>query len=179
MHRKLLLSVLLPLVVGLTLRGPESSTIAVIGGSAEQRQQVAQAVEAFERAGLKLPNLQISFALNPAECLEHMGLFETDHYPWRITFCSDAAFVYLHELAHAWELANLTDRERAAFMALRGHQTWADPDVPWEDRGVEGAAFIIQQGLMDMPLPPNLSEEQASRLAAFELLTGVPSPRLP
>ena len=45
-----------------------------------------------------------------------MGLFESALQPWRITICSEASFLYEHELAHAWEHANLTDAKRMAFM---------------------------------------------------------------
>lgn len=63
-------------------------------------------------------------------------------------------------------------------MDLRGYEVWSDATFNWNERGTEGAAFIIQQGLSGLPLPPALSDETLSRLAAFELLTGVPDPRL-
>ncbi len=72
----------------------------------------------------------------------------------------------------------MTDDARARFMELRGYTVWSDHEVPWNQRGVEDAAFVIQQGLGGLPLPPVLSDELVSRLDAFQLLTGFPDPRL-
>jgi hypothetical protein len=161
-----------------TTRVSLTPSVEVVGASALQRQGLHQAVDRFVDLGLALPDLRVRFSEVGADCDGHMGLFETESEPWQITICSDAGFVYEHELAHAWESANLTDQDRETFVRLRGHQTWADPDVPWSEQGVEDAAFIIQQGLLDVPLVSERSEEMQGRLTAFELLTGVPSPRL-
>jgi hypothetical protein len=85
-------------------------------------------------------------------------------------------FVYEHELAHAWERANLTDEIRREFVDFHRYSTWADPTVPWNERGIEGVALVIQQGLAGLPLPQSLSTEHRSRLAGFALLTGRPAP---
>jgi hypothetical protein len=95
-----------------------------------------------------------------------------------ISICSEAGFVYEHELAHAWEAATLNEKLRAEFMALRGYAVWSDHTVPWNERGVEDAVFIIQQGLDGLPLPPHLFDKQRSRLVAFELVAGFRDPRL-
>jgi len=63
-------------------------------------------------------------------------------------------------------------------MNLRGLEHWADQDVPWNRRGTEWAAVVIQQGLNGLPLPPALSNETKSRLDSFELLTGKVAPVL-
>jgi len=49
--------------------------------------------------------------------------------------------------------------------------------VSWGDRGVEEAAFIIQQTL-GLPLPTYDDAEVRSRSAAYEVLTGLRDPRL-
>jgi hypothetical protein len=87
-------------------------------------------------------------------------------------------FVYEHELAHAWEAGSMTNELRSAFMDLRGYTDWSGSDMPGNERGIEGVAFVIQQGLAGLPLPPALGTEAISRLEAFELLTGQPAPRL-
>ena len=99
---------------------------------------------------------------------------------WRrvISICSEAGSVYEHELAHAWEAATLNEKLRAEIMALRGYTVWSDHTVPWNERGVEDAVFIIQQGLGGLPLRPNLFDEQCSRLVVFGLIAGFPDPRL-
>lgn len=191
MHRKHDLSglLLLGLIVFATAPAPASAipariwaslspAVSVGDASSEQADRLAFAVDRFHNAGLPLPDLEVRFSYDQATRNGGMGLFQTEHIPWRITICSQADFVYAHELTHAWELANLTDETRQRFMELRGHLSWADPSVPWSERGVEGVAFIIEQGLLDQPLPAIVSDELASRLAAFELLTGKPSPRL-
>jgi hypothetical protein len=63
-------------------------------------------------------------------------------------------------------------------MHLRNLTSWNDPELPWSERGIEQAAFIIQQNLLDEPMPTAVSDEMASRLEAFHLLTGVTSTRL-
>ena len=50
--------------------------------------------------------------------------------------------------------------------------------VPWNQRGTEWAAVVIQQGLSGLPLPPALSNEARSRLESYELLTGKIAPTL-
>lgn len=152
--------------------------IAVSGGTAESHRKLEAALATFRDAGLELPDLMISFSVEEANCGGHKGRFRDSTTPWEISICSDGDAVYHHELAHAWERANLTDDQRAAFMGLRGYEVWSSADVPWNERGVEGVAFVIQQGLSDVPLSPALSNEANSRMLAYELLTGTPAPRL-
>ena len=159
--------------------GAEARTITVDGGSFEQQLHLKEAIDAFDEAGLELPDVQVRFSKDEADCHGHLGNFEPGQTPWRISVCSDLEFVASHELAHAWERARATDEDRAEFMRVRGHDNWNDSTAGWSDRGAEDAAFVIQQGLMSWPLPARLSDEMVSRLDAFEILTGVPSPRVP
>jgi hypothetical protein len=154
--------------------------IDVLGASPTEEARLMLAISRFDRAGLALPDLVVGFFHGDTErCHGHAGLFEHRPEPWRISICEgDAEWVYEHELAHAWERANLADDVRQRFMELRGHRAWADSDVAWNERGVEGVAFVIQQGLSGLPLPPALSDEHRSRLEAYLLLTGQPDPRI-
>jgi hypothetical protein len=152
--------------------------IIVSGSTVESRNELQAALGAFRDAGLELPDLTIRFSVDVADCGGHQGRFRDSIIPWEIAICSNNPAVYQHELAHAWERANLTDDQRIAFMELRGHAIWSSPDVPWIERGSEGVAFVIQQGLADVPLSPVLSIEARSRLNAYEFLTGAPAPRL-
>lgn len=52
--------------------------------------------------------------------MDHSGLFSSAVVPWRIDICGDVDFTYEHELAHAWEAANVDDATRRAFMSMRG-----------------------------------------------------------
>jgi hypothetical protein len=163
--------------------------LTIDGASPSQRERLEVALDRFRRAGLPLPDLEVVVADSTAACRGHHGRFDPGVEPWRITICSDLDFVYEHELAHAWERAAATDEQRAAFLRLRGLPVWHDPAVPWQQRGVEDAAFIVQQALSGQPLRTlgpashegggaSFTEEQRSRLAAYELLTGSPDPRL-
>lgn len=149
--------------------------VTVIGASAEQQVAVDDAVARFRSAGLELPDVEVRFLADEAECAGHLGLFQRGFTPWRVLVCSDLAFVPTHELAHAWEAANLDDDDRARYVEARGMATWDDPDADWNERGVEDAAFIVQQNLMaEHPIPD--SPVWKERTAAFELLTGSSSP---
>lgn len=143
-----------------------------------QLKRLAEALDRFSTTGLKLPDLEVRFSRHEADCNGHDGWFTATTEPWHISICSETYPTYEHELAHAWERANLTDLRRERFMELRGYTIWADREVPWNQRGMEGVAFIIQQGLSGLPLPPALSHEHCSRLEAFRFLTGIPDPRL-
>lgn len=156
-----------------TTRIPE---ITVVGGTSEHRRRMNEAIQRFISSGLHLPPLTVELGSGPAECSGHHGVFRSR--TMTISICSTVESVYEHELAHAWERTNLTDALRTAFMTLRGYDVWSDPEVPWNERGAEGAAFVIQQGMATLPLPPALGDEFTSRMQAFELLTGVPAPRL-
>lgn len=155
-----------------------SPLVKLSNGSPYQHRRLREAVANFVELGLPLPDLEVHFAQHTETCHGHLGLFQPQRRPWRITICTDAGVVYEHELAHAWDRANLEDRVRVEFMELRGYSAWSGPSVPWNQRGVEGVAFVIQQGISGPPLPPILGAEAHSRLEAFELLTGQPAPRL-
>jgi hypothetical protein len=162
----------------ITLRVSLTPAVTVQNASAAQLGRLVLALDRFRAASLKLPDIDIQFSIDESGCMGHMGRFDPGPTPWRISICSHLDFVYEHELAHAWERATMTDETRQAFMTLRGLTIWSDSVVPWNERGVEGVAFIIQQGLAGLPLPPVLGAEGLSRMEAFELLTGRPAPRL-
>ena len=151
----------------------------VHNATAEDLGRLGQAVMAFNKAHLELPTVEISFHTDQKPCDDHHGVFRATSESWQIRICSsDIEFVYEHELAHAWVTANITNAQRSAFMNLRGLEHWADRDVPWNQRGTEWAAVVIQQGLSGLPLPPALSKEARSRLQSYELLTGRVAPVL-
>lgn len=152
--------------------------VVIVGGTLEQRKRLGLALDRFAETGLALPELEIVFDPSGESCKGHHGLFQTGFRPWRVSICSEVDSVYEHELAHAWEAATLTDEERGGFMKLAGYTVWSDTSVPWNRRGMEAAALVIQQGLGGLALPPALSDDQSLRLEAFHLLTGVPDPRL-
>lgn len=157
----------------------QTTRLTVHNATAEELDRLGQAVMAFVTADLHLPTLDISFHADRGPCGDYYGRFTARSGSWQIQICSsDVETVYEHELAHAWVTANVDQRERSAFMKLRGLDNWADPDVPWNERGTEWAAVVIQQGLTGLQLPPALSREATSRVESFELLTGRIAPVL-
>ncbi|HSJ84408.1 MAG TPA: hypothetical protein VLA91_11380 [Acidimicrobiia bacterium] len=157
----------------------QPARLTVHNATAEDLGRLGQAVIAFANADLELPTVDIWFHTDLGSCDDHHGVFRATSESWQIRICSsDIEFVYEHELAHAWVTANVTDTKRSAFMNLRGLEHWTDRDVPWDQRGTEWAAVIIQQGLSGLPLPPALSNEARSRLQSYELLTGRVAPVL-
>ena len=136
---------------------------------------IADAVAQFDAAGLTLPYVQVVFSDDERDCNGHEGLFEPSFDPWRLTICSDLAFVSVHELAHAWIEANTDESTQQTFTELRGKASWNSPNHDWNQRGVEDAAFLIQQNLTSN-VTGQLSDEWQRRVAAYEFLTNRPSP---
>ena len=158
---------------------PSGPGVSVHNGSLDQIEQLEQAVAAFEDAGLELPPVDVWFPDEPDSCHHSHGLFTASEEIMQIWICStESEWVYLHELAHAWERANVTVEQRLAFLELLGLKHWRSRDVPWSERGVERAAVVIQQGLAGLSLPPVISNEMVSRLKGFEILTGQVAPIL-
>jgi hypothetical protein len=151
--------------------------VVVVLGAAADRAAVDQSLARFADNDLTLPDLEIRFSADEADCEGHLGLFLPRSPTWRVVVCSDLPFVVTHELAHAWEAANLSDDERDRYVGARGLTNWNDPGADWNDQGIEDAAFVIQQNLM-ADRPPVSSAAWQERTAAYELLTGAPSPLL-
>ncbi len=150
----------------------------IANGSRAQRERLEEAVNRFTLLGLALPDLEVVFEEDVESCGGHHAYFQPRDSKWRIRICSELEFLYEHELAHAWERANLTNEARLEFMALHEYSTWADKTVPWNERAGEWVAVVVQQGLAGLPLPAEISREHERRVRAFELLTGRPSSQL-
>lgn len=113
----------------------------------DQRELVDFALERFERAGLELPSdLRITFPADKARCFDYGGVYVPSKVEVRICRPSDTTIV--HELAHAWIESTFSDRERMAFMELRGLDTWTG-GAKWDERGAEQAAEVLTWALMD------------------------------
>ena len=158
-----------------TFFAPESSVpaageLTVRGGTPKQRSAALEAAGLFETAGLDLPGVLIEIHPTSQGCDGYDGAFRTA--AWRLDVCNGHRLIVLHELAHAWEHARLTDEIRDEFMELRGLTSWNDGSTPWKDRGIEDLAEIVVWGLRelaaDRPVTPD-----AERQEAFRLLTGL------
>jgi hypothetical protein len=152
-----------------------SPTFQVTPATFEHEVIVRDAVDKFTAAGLDLPAVQLVFSDDDRACNGHLGLFESSQQPWRITICSDLDFVPVHELAHAWIKSNIDEPTRQRYLRIRNKTGWDSPQLDWNERGVEDAAFVIQQNLM-ANITGELDEEWNSRATAYEFLTGTSSP---
>lgn len=161
MYRQILLTALVgalafgaqPLPDSLSSPTPK---LTVTGGTEKQLALLADALDKFEDAGMELPDLDVLFSDDKADCHGAIGYFEPASSPWLITICNKhVTSVYLHELAHAWTRANLDDSTRAAFAELHGLSNWNDRTQPWGERAFEVAANVIAAGLSDPDAEPN------------------------
>lgn len=158
---------------------PQDMPLTVHGASEGQIERLEDAFRRFAAADLTLPPLAVVFHDDPDPCRDYRGVFLTDPDPWEIHICSESVdVVYEHELAHAWIAHNLSLQQRQAFMDLAAYETWSDRSYPWNERGVEGAAVVIQQGISGLPLAPVLSDKtKRLHVDGYQLLVGSPSPR--
>jgi hypothetical protein len=150
-------------------------TVTAVSANADDLDRIDDALARFRYAGLELPDLTITFHDEEASCDGHDGLFRESSGGWAIDVCSDLDFVIPHELAHAWAAANLDEDDRARYLKARGLTVWTGGDVPWEQRGTEDAAFIVQQNLRGINIAPS-SATWTERMQAYAILTGSPSP---
>lgn len=158
-----------PTVIDASPVRQESSGPRLIEGSPEEsRRRLSDAVGLFEAAGLALPAVDVRFHDDDSACKGHHGLFSRRSSQWRIDVCSELGFVAVHELAHAWIAANLDADEQQQYLDLRGLVEWTGRDVPWNERGTEDAAFIMQQVLQNRP--DNISRTWEERIEAFQFL---------
>lgn len=84
----------------------------------------------------------------------------------------------LHELAHAWEAASLSEDRRDAYQQHKGLPTWLDHDHAWGHRAGEHVAEIIAWGVTSEGTRlVSVAHDGCTALAEeFEWLTGTPPP---
>lgn len=151
--------------------------VTVQGATLADSDRVRTALRRFQGQGLMLPDMHVVFdeVDDPNACKGHLGLFSRGATPLRLTVCSDLEFVVTHEFAHAWIDVHLDETARTAYADARGLETWNGREVEWRLRGVEDAAFVIQQNLMGMGAGTG-SDAVMDRIDAYEVLTGHRSP---
>jgi hypothetical protein len=133
-------------------------TVTMTGISAAQATIFEWALALFAAADLPLPDIDIVGHDSVAQCMGRAGMHTYAAGRSTLHVCTRDAgpvqeFLFLHELAHAWDRAGLTAERRQAFLAQRGLTEWRNDDPErWHDRGAEHAAEIIMWGLMDRPI---------------------------
>jgi hypothetical protein len=143
------------------------------------------ALSRFQQAGLELPPLAVAFHDSKQPCEGYVGLYRSGDTP-RVDICGfnwDRFLItpkktLLHELAHAWAGANLSEEAKERFVRFRHLPTWGDDRFPWGEQGSEQAAEIIAWALLDEELVmAHIQNTDPQRLArAYELLTSTESP---
>lgn len=158
----------------------DSEPIRIVrqGASDSRITTVAWAFERFEIAGLALPSLDVFVHDTKVGCDDHDGLYTPGAGPGRIDICTDAAFIILHELGHAWEYNSAADSARKGLMEELDLVAWSGDSIPYRQRGQEVAANLIAWGLVERSLTPAEVRTNADRLARFVAFTGATSPRI-
>lgn len=154
--------------------------VVVTDGSPEQVEAVRWATLRFDRAGLELPSVEVSFHADRSSCRDNPGAGTLVEGAYLVDVCvADddpevlLSWTLLHELAHAWG-HGLTEERREGFLSLRGLTEWNDRERPWAERGTEHAAEIVMWGLMDRPVVPTRlpGDDCRSLEAGYLALTG-------
>ncbi len=158
---------------------PVQDLPGIYGADAQLTAVIDAAIDRYNTTGFTLDALRFYAHPTDDKCRENRALFGRDGELDRIDLCSGRTFaIVLHELAHAWEHNNISDNTRQAFLDYTG-LVWYDPDANWRNRGNEVVANTIAWGLRETPLTVTEIGNYSELLHRFELLTGVPSPRLP
>lgn len=172
------------------LRTPHG-VIEVRGADDATLDRLRWAIERFTVAGLDVPRVS-GIVVDPygPDCDGASGVARLSGSRAVITVCPNAAALceddactrpraypsqsILHELAHAWLADNVSDADRARFVAATGLSSWGDRGVDWSRRGEEVAAETLSWGLMDVPVVLHrLDDPEPETLVSWYLeLTG-------
>ena len=133
-------------------------TVTMTGITPAQARIFEWALDLFAAAELPLPEIDVVGHGSTDSCMGRHGMHMFAEGRSTIHVCTRDAgpveeFLVLHELAHAWDRADLSAERRLAFLELRGLTEWRNDDPErWHDRGAEHAAEIIMWGLIDRPI---------------------------
>lgn len=128
--------------------------------SAEQIGLVESSMMRFSDIGLQRPpHVVVSFHDDVEQCAGNLGLSTVENQLPRIRICwshedpgvqrvvREQALV--HEVAHVWLDANVSDISRNEFVALTGSDSWNLGSTTWTERGVERAAELLTWAALD------------------------------
>ena len=173
------LTVVLAVGMGPGVTAAGTSPVTTSGLSAEQAALVEWALALFDDAGLALPPMHFVAHGTTAGCFDRAGAHVHRDGRSMIHICTmDAGpiqeFLYLHEMAHAWDRRALSNERRHAFLETRGLDEWRSEDAEWHELGAEQAAEIIVWGLMDRPIRSiRIPDNSCAQLrAGYLTLTG-------
>lgn len=143
-------------------------------------------IAAFEDAGFDAPEFLARFHTSDEPCKGHCGLNTlTSDGVSTVNVCAThenelvvemiRERTLMHEVAHVWVEQNVSQAQRAAFMAIRGLDVWEDGTLAsWEKLGAEHAAEILLWGMTDETRNINFridDSDIANLRAAYRILT--------
>ena len=122
-----------------------------------QERVVDWALALYDEAGLRLPPVDFVAHATVDGCHGFRGYHDVEGGRSTVHLCGSqrrrfAEVLTLHELAHAWDRANLTGARRADFLRLRNLDAWRNDSDAWDELGAEHAAEILAWGLRDRPM---------------------------
>ncbi len=155
-------------------------TTTVYGETAELEAAAYAALQAFAAEGLELPVLELSVNESAEPCRRPDGtdragvtVIHGDRY--EVLSCG-SRFTLMHELAHAWDHHALDDAVRAAFLELRGLESWSHE--VWGEAGGEHAASVVAWAFTGVRPAMVGPADDLALAKAYELLTGRSAPAL-
>lgn len=140
---------------------PQIETPAESALDADKQTLVDWAHSRFSEAGLELPEIAMRFDPSREDCNGNDGLYRYSAGQHAVTICTRRSTSFeaelqnrrtlLHEFAHVWDTANLTEQDRAGMNAMFGTTAWRSGIDEWSERGSEWFAETFVFGLLDQP----------------------------
>jgi hypothetical protein len=175
----------------------DGQTVTVYNGSPALNDALEWSLQRFAVAGLEVPEVaSATFTVQSGFCDGIRAHYLRTESGVELEFCMDEdsaceddectkilpawRAVVLHEIAHAWLDTHLGAIDVERFLDHVGLDTWRDPDLAWDQNGLEHAADTIAWGLMDRDIEMlRIGQPTADELAeGFHILTGIdPLPR--
>ncbi len=181
-------NLLIPLMLWGALTVLPSVTAPVSGPlTPAEKDLVDWAESRFAIVGLDLPDVEVSFHDHTDPCRGHDGIYVGSRDGARVAVCVPDRGTYafdlerrrtlIHELAHAWEQANLGEADRIRLLEIVDADSWYAPESDWDQRGTERFAETIVWGLYDQRRRPTLIDVPCKELHAdFISITGSTAP---
>jgi hypothetical protein len=187
-HRIILISVVLGIfavgfgrIGAVSAGGPAepAGPVTIHHSDAATTELIEWAVARYTETGLELPDVEFFVHTDDRDaCDGHDGYWHPGRNADRIDICEATELLVLHELAHAWEHHSVTDDTRDAFMAVHPGDEWRDEGVGHFAQGIERFAEAVAWGLKSKTIPEKNVTALHERIELFEMVTGVPTPRL-
>lgn len=152
--------------------------VAIHGVSEDALERGRSAVQRMTQSGFDLP-VGLDVFIHPSRhgCsrapgdLERSGVYVRSADGVNRVHVCGPDFVLFHELGHVWEVANMSDADRATFLAIRDADYWSGPE--WARAAGEHLADVIAWAMLDGEVIPSrtLPNDDVSLVRAFDLIT--------